>query len=57
MPPLNRRVATDAVGHLLPGFTARVVKSDGSIAGIGETGELYVTGPSCAIYYVNNEQM
>ncbi|KAJ7869988.1 phenylacetyl-CoA ligase [Mycena leptocephala] len=57
MPPLNRRVATDAVGHLLPGFTARVVKSDGSIAGIGETGELYVTGPSCAIYYVNNEQI
>ncbi|KAJ7185242.1 amp dependent CoA ligase [Mycena filopes] len=57
MPPLNRRVATDAVGHLLPGFTARVVKPDGSLAGIGETGELYVTGPSLATHYVNNEQI
>ncbi|KAJ7152691.1 amp dependent CoA ligase [Mycena crocata] len=57
MPPLNRRVATDAVGHLLPGFTARVLKSDGSLAGVGESGELYVTGPSLAIHYVNNQQI
>ncbi|KAJ6624200.1 amp dependent CoA ligase [Mycena sp. CBHHK59/15] len=57
MPPLNRRVATDSVGHLLPGFTARVVKRDGSLAGPGETGELYVTGPSLAIYYVNNKKI
>ncbi|KAJ7872930.1 amp dependent CoA ligase [Mycena leptocephala] len=57
MPPLNRRVATDAVGYLLPGFTARVLKADGSLAGIGESGELYVTGPSCATRYVNNEQL
>lgn len=57
MPPLNRRIATDAVGHLLPGFIARVVKSDGSLAGIGESGELYVKGPSLATHYVNNEKM
>ncbi|KAJ7484145.1 hypothetical protein FB451DRAFT_1435195, partial [Mycena latifolia] len=57
MPPLNRRVATDAVGHLVPGFTARVVKPEGSLAGIGESSELYVTGPSLAIHYVNNEKI
>ncbi|KAJ7032416.1 acetyl-CoA synthetase-like protein [Mycena alexandri] len=57
MPPLDRRVATDAVGYLLPGFTARVVKPDGSLAGIGESGELYVTGPSLATHYVNNKKM
>ncbi|KAJ6559825.1 amp dependent CoA ligase [Mycena capillaripes] len=57
MPPLNRRVATNAVGHLLPGSTACVIKADGSLASIGETGELYVTGPSCATHYVNNEQI
>ncbi|KAJ7643428.1 phenylacetyl-CoA ligase, partial [Mycena polygramma] len=57
MPPLNRRVATEAVGHLLPGCTARVVKPDGSLGGVCETGELYVTGPSLATHYVNNEQL
>ncbi|KAJ7712837.1 hypothetical protein B0H16DRAFT_1479073 [Mycena metata] len=57
MPPLNRRVATDAVAHILPGFTARVLKADGSVVQTGESGELYVTGPSIALYYVNNEEM
>ncbi|KAJ7087682.1 phenylacetyl-CoA ligase [Mycena belliarum] len=57
MPPLNRRVAKEAVGHLLPGFTARVVKPDGSLAGVGESGELHVTGPSLASHYVNNEKI
>ncbi|KAJ6624199.1 phenylacetyl-CoA ligase [Mycena sp. CBHHK59/15] len=57
MPPLNRRLATSSGGHLLPGFTARVMKRDGSIAGPGETGELYVTGPSLAIHYLNNEKI
>ncbi|KAJ6517906.1 acetyl-CoA synthetase-like protein [Mycena vitilis] len=57
MPPLHRRVATEAVGHSLPGCTARVVKPDGSLAGVGETGELYVAGPSLATHYVNNEQL
>jgi acyl-CoA synthetase (AMP-forming)/AMP-acid ligase II len=57
MPPLNRRLATDAVGHLLPGFAARVVKIDGTLAKPGEWGELYVRGPSLALYYANNEKM
>ncbi|KAJ7665005.1 hypothetical protein B0H17DRAFT_1211050 [Mycena rosella] len=57
MPPLNRRVTTDAVGHLLPGFIARVVNSDGSRASIEEIGELYVTGPSLATHYMNNEKI
>ncbi|KAJ7104368.1 phenylacetyl-CoA ligase [Mycena belliarum] len=57
MPPLNRRIATHAVGHLLPGFTARVVKHDGALAERGESGELYVAGPSLATHYVNNEKI
>ncbi|KAJ7226306.1 phenylacetyl-CoA ligase [Mycena rebaudengoi] len=57
MPPLNRRLATDAVGHLLPGFAARVVKIDGTLAKPGESGELYVRGPSLALYYANNEKI
>ncbi|KAJ7658775.1 hypothetical protein DFH06DRAFT_1297501 [Mycena polygramma] len=57
MPPFNRRVATEAVGNLLPGCTTRVDKPDGSLAGVGETGELYVTGLSLATNYLNNEQL
>ncbi|KAJ6586722.1 phenylacetyl-CoA ligase [Mycena sp. CBHHK59/15] len=57
MPPLTRKVATKSAGYLLPGFTARVVKEDGSLAGRGETGELYLSGPSLATHYVNNEKM
>ncbi|KAJ7166412.1 acetyl-CoA synthetase-like protein [Mycena crocata] len=57
MPPLDRRVGTGSGGRLLPGNTARVVKSDGAVAGPGETGELYIKGPSLAIHYVNNEKI
>ncbi|KAF7365573.1 hypothetical protein MVEN_00430700 [Mycena venus] len=57
MPPLNRRIATGSGGRLLPGNTARVVKQDGTLAGPGETGELYIKGPSLATHYVNNEKI
>ncbi|EIW53371.1 amp dependent CoA ligase [Trametes versicolor FP-101664 SS1] len=43
-------------GFLLPGCTARVVKPDGSLAALGEAGELVVTSPSVAIGYMNNAQ-
>jgi len=33
-----------------------VVKSDGSLAGYGEAGELVIKTPSVALGYANNEQ-
>ncbi|KAJ7258711.1 phenylacetyl-CoA ligase [Mycena haematopus] len=57
MPPLNRRVATGSGGQLLPGNTGRVVKTDGFLAGPGETGEMYIKGPSLATHYVNNPEI
>jgi len=35
-------------------FKARVIKSDGTLAGEGERGQLFVTGPSVASYYLGN---
>jgi len=43
-----------AVGELLPGITAKVVKSDGTLASDGEQGELVVKGPSMALGYYGN---
>jgi len=43
-------------GRLLPGVTARVVKLDGTPAGLNEPGELYVKMPSLALGYWNNEE-
>jgi 4-coumarate--CoA ligase len=38
------------------GTTAKVVKPDGTLAGIGEKGELYIRGPQIALgYYLNDE--
>ncbi|KAJ7366350.1 acetyl-CoA synthetase-like protein, partial [Mycena albidolilacea] len=55
MPPLNRRMSTGSGGRLLPGNTARIVKMDGGLAGPGQTGELYIKGPSLAIHYLNKQ--
>ncbi|KAL7284581.1 hypothetical protein ACG7TL_001874 [Trametes sanguinea] len=56
-PPVDRRLGSlGSGGVLLPGCIARVVKPDGSLAGIGETGELVITGPSMALGYMNNPQ-
>ncbi|KAG6844472.1 hypothetical protein H0H87_006696 [Tephrocybe sp. NHM501043] len=41
-------------GQLLPGTIARAVKSDGSLAGYGEAGELFIKTPSVALGYANN---
>lgn len=43
-----------SVGTLVPGITAKVVKSDGTLASEGEQGELVVKGPSMALGYYEN---
>ena len=56
-PPIDRKLgALGSGGVLLPGCTARVVKPDGSLAALGERGELIVTSPSVALGYMNNPQ-
>jgi long-subunit acyl-CoA synthetase (AMP-forming) len=45
-----------SVGTLAPGTSAKVVKRDGSLAGVGEPGELYVKGPQVTLGYYKNEK-
>lgn len=54
IPPEAKDVTVGSSGRLLPGIKARVIKSDGTLAGEGEQGELLVTGPSMALYYLDN---
>jgi len=53
-PTSQKRGIPGAAGTLLPGTEARIVKSDGTLAGYGEPGELYVKTPSSALCYPNN---
>jgi len=55
VPPRQLLATVGSAGELIPGITARVVKSDGSLAVEGEQGELVVTGPSMALRYLDNE--
>ncbi|KAI0325517.1 amp dependent CoA ligase [Cubamyces sp. BRFM 1775] len=56
-PQMDRRVGTmGSGGVLLPGCIARVVKPDGSLAQLGEAGELVVTSPSVSLGYLNNPE-
>ncbi|KAF8913049.1 amp dependent CoA ligase [Gymnopilus junonius] len=43
-----------SAGTLVPGITAKVVKSDGTLASEGEQGELVVKGPAMALGYYEN---
>ena len=55
--PLSQRIGTPgSAGTFIPGLRARIVKPDGTDAKAGEQGELYVTGPSMALGYYNNER-
>jgi acyl-CoA synthetase (AMP-forming)/AMP-acid ligase II len=55
--PLSQRIGTPgSAGVFIPGLRARIMKPDGTVARPGEQGELYVTGPSMALGYHNNEK-
>jgi acyl-CoA synthetase (AMP-forming)/AMP-acid ligase II len=54
IPPEAKDVTVGSAGRLLPGIKARVIKSDGTLAGEGEQGELLLSGPSMASYYLDN---
>ncbi|KAI1782591.1 hypothetical protein LXA43DRAFT_1068509 [Ganoderma leucocontextum] len=41
-------------GRLAPGTIAKVVKEDGELAGVGESGELLVQGPQIVVGYFRN---
>jgi long-subunit acyl-CoA synthetase (AMP-forming) len=46
----------NTAGILVPGFTARIVREDGTDAATGETGELWLRGDSIVRGYWNNSQ-
>ncbi|OSX61497.1 hypothetical protein POSPLADRAFT_1046843 [Postia placenta MAD-698-R-SB12] len=55
--PIDKKVGTlGSAGRLLSGTTARVVKSDGRLAGVGEPGELWVKGEQVAMGYYRDER-
>jgi benzoate-CoA ligase family protein len=43
-------------GTPVPGYRAKIVDDDGSELGKGETGNLWVSGDSCAAYYWNKHE-
>ncbi|KDQ25720.1 hypothetical protein PLEOSDRAFT_1113549 [Pleurotus ostreatus PC15] len=55
LPARQARGPLGSVGQLLPGVRAKVVKDDGSLAAAGEPGELYVSSPSLALGYHNDD--
>ncbi|PPQ73368.1 hypothetical protein CVT24_008585 [Panaeolus cyanescens] len=52
----KKRGMSGSSGILLPGCVARVVKTDGTLAGYEEPGELVIKTPSVALGYANNAQ-
>ncbi|TFY79307.1 hypothetical protein EWM64_g4705 [Hericium alpestre] len=55
-PPSQKVGVAGSAGQMLPGMKFRVVKEDGSLAKVGEQGELVVSGPSMALRYTNDEK-
>ncbi|KAF8073408.1 phenylacetyl-CoA ligase [Lyophyllum atratum] len=52
----QKRGTSGSAGQLLPGTVSRIIKSDGSLAGYDEAGELYIKTPSVALGYANNAE-
>ncbi|KAH9833458.1 phenylacetyl-CoA ligase [Rhodofomes roseus] len=53
--PISQKVGTPgSSGHLIAGTTAKVVKPDGTLARVGEPGELWVKGGQVTLGYYRN---
>ncbi|KAJ7935445.1 hypothetical protein B0H13DRAFT_1854115 [Mycena leptocephala] len=52
----RKRGLSGGAGRLIPGVVARIVKTDGTLGGYNEVGELVSKAPSNALCYYNNEQ-
>ncbi|KAF9267283.1 phenylacetyl-CoA ligase [Marasmius fiardii PR-910] len=51
----SREGPPGSAGKIVPGVEISVYKSDGSLAGVEEIGELYVRSPSVALGYLDND--
>ena len=57
MAPVGQKVGTlGSAGQLISGVRARVIKEDGTLAKVGEPGELTIKTPSSALRYLNDEK-
>ncbi|OBZ76378.1 4-coumarate--CoA ligase-like 3 [Grifola frondosa] len=55
--PVSQKIGTlGSAGQLVSGTIAKVVKADGSLAGVGEPGELFITGPQITLGYYGNDE-
>ncbi|KZT65757.1 acetyl-CoA synthetase-like protein [Daedalea quercina L-15889] len=55
--PLSQKVGTfGSSGQLVAGTTVKIVKPDGSLAGVGEPGELWVKGAQVVLGYYGNPE-
>jgi acyl-coenzyme A synthetase/AMP-(fatty) acid ligase len=50
------RVRPGSVGELVPGYEAQLLDAQGAAVGIGEPGELWLTGESTALMYWNDHE-
>ena len=48
------QVRYGTTGQAVPGYSLRIVGDDGQLCGVGEMGELQISGPSAALMYWNN---
>ncbi|KAL1745107.1 hypothetical protein HDZ31DRAFT_82172 [Schizophyllum fasciatum] len=55
--PTSQNIGTSgSAGQLLPGVVARVAKTDGSLSGTNEPGELVVSSPSVTLGYYGDKE-